>query len=98
MENIVLQTIGLGIGLILSSLTLFLSIRKEIRRNQNELLETRLKEERRAMTMENRINLLGERLHHFEVFLQSQLENLGERITFLFDSIKEQIKARNYET
>jgi predicted nucleic acid-binding Zn-ribbon protein len=81
-------------GTLASVGTMFWKIRKEIQRSQKESLEQKVAEERRAMALENRINLLEQKTTQYGEILSTKLSDLTQRLDLLYSLFYEQISSK----
>jgi predicted nucleic acid-binding Zn-ribbon protein len=88
------QMLVLLAGTLASVGTMFWKIRKEIQRSQKESLEQKVAEERRAMALENRINLLEQKTTQYGEILSTKLSDLTQRLDLLYSLFYEQISSK----
>ncbi|ROL60144.1 hypothetical protein D9V87_02865 [Bacteroidetes/Chlorobi group bacterium MS-B_bin-24] len=88
------QMLVLLAGTLASVGTMFWKIRKEIQRSQKESLEQKVAEERRAMALENRINLLEQKTTQYGEILSTKLSDLIQRLDLLYSLFYEQISSK----
>lgn len=97
MEESVVQILVATAGVSASIITLLIKIRKEIQRHQKEIVEIRLAEERRIITLENRIALVEQQSFYQNEILNERLTELNQRLDALYENICKQPTFCRYE-
>lgn len=92
-----IQILAATLGTFISLLTMLIKIRKEIVRHQKETLEARLTDERRLLSLENRIALVEQQTLTNISALNQRLFELNQRFDFLYDILYKQIARCSYE-
>ncbi|MGB9772227.1 MAG: hypothetical protein ACPLX7_09700 [Candidatus Kapaibacteriota bacterium] len=96
MDSTLLQILGATFGTLISIFTMLYKIRKEIVRQQKEIFEARLTDERRLLALENRITLVEQQTLSNIATLNQRLFELNQRFDMFYDILYKQ-KAKCYE-
>ncbi|MCX7909861.1 MAG: hypothetical protein N2560_10170 [Ignavibacteria bacterium] len=97
MELYLIQVAVGVVGIFLSILALLIKIRKEFIRNQKELVEAKVAEEKRIIMLENRIALFEQKTFHTFSILNERLTELSQRLDLLCNLVCKQVSKCNNE-
>ncbi|MGA2296006.1 MAG: hypothetical protein ABSG15_00475 [FCB group bacterium] len=94
------NNLGIFVGtitFIVASLSFYISLRSEIRKNTEKMLQSKLNDEKRHASHERRVAIIEERMSNIDNKISYKLGDIQLRITDLSCRFDKHINEENYE-
>ncbi len=81
--------------ILISFTTMFVAIRVELKKNIENIINTKLSDEKRHSGHENRLAVIEQKLKNLENSIESRLESIENRLSDIYDLFIDHIKERH---
>lgn len=94
MNNILIYIVPV-ITIFISFITIFIAIRNELKKSIENVINSKLSDEKRHSSHENRLAIIEQKLQNLENSIQSRLESIEKRLSDIYDLFIDHIKERH---